>query len=712
MVRGKNALPCGIVLVALLLVCAVEERLHARQELTIAVTSNLEGRFSPDEKDQDSTDQLLLIAQGISEERRTRRVDLYLDLGNAFYPGALSRYSMGSVVMDYLEYFGCDASLVSSRDLGIGAESLAFLQEGKRTRLLSSNLMRGEERMFAPYFLVPADGRAVAVIGISSGRTLVDIAEQQVHNIRLAAEKDALAGALAAVRAARPDARVVLLSGLSVRDTVALLAEFREVDLALCGGDSTGELFEGRTSRIDLADGRSLLFMPNAGGYYLAELVLDGAISVKQVVHRNAAPVAYQDERYREFAERLARWKRKYREEEDVELANTGSREVRLSDESLANLLRDRFNAEVAMVEKNTVTALPQRGAFRRSDVQRAVNQDYGIFVFTLTGDELARVMRAADSPVCRGVENDSVAGYRLEPNRSYRVAATQSAHARVAQILARDIPYRNTWQNVSELIAGDIRGPGTVFATDHAYLDRRFRATIDLYFSNFIDNSLVERSESLEAPPGKPSETYRKWGMENRADVAIFNRFHRFAFTPYMLYVRQDEFYLQNLLRGAFVYTFNLHEIVKPYHKSQCDTVVREVYGERPVVIRETAGSNFVWKTFQAKLGAGFEKPVHEPVSSPRYGVEAIVNLTLPFTDNFSYRLNMDSFFSVQEAGVLRRYIRSDIENGLAYSFNRFLGVSVKHKFYYYYSGVSRELYRDSQILTALDLKTDFKVW
>ncbi len=35
-----------------------------------------------------------------------------------------------------------------------------------------------------------------------------------------------------------------------------------------------------------------------------------------------------------------------------------------------------------------------------------------------------------------------------------------------------------------------------------------------------------------------------------------------------------------------------------------------------------------------------------------------------------------------------------------------------MKRRDFYYYAGVSRELYRDSQIITALDLKTYFKVW
>ncbi|TAL31238.1 MAG: hypothetical protein EPN93_18320, partial [Spirochaetes bacterium] len=596
---------------------------QAGQILTIAVTSNLEGRFSPDEKNQDDTDPLLLIAQGIQAERRAGRADLYLDMGNAFYPGALSKYSMGSVMMDYLEYFGCEASLVSSGDLGIRAESLAFLQEGKKTRLLSANLMKGDARMFAPYVLVPAGGGTVALVGLSSHNARVDVAEERVHNIKLAPESEALGAALAEIRAARPDARVILLSGLGMKDTIALLAAFPGIGLALCGGDGTGALYGGTASRIDLADGRSILCMPDAGGYYLASLELDEKITVRSVVRKEAAPAGPRDMRYLEFTDRLSLWKKKYREEEDIALADTGGREITLDDAKLLALLRERYGAEVAALDKGTLTASTFKGPIRNSDILRGVNQDNAIFIYTLSGDDLRKIMQAADGPELQGIRDDMIAGYPLEAARPYRVASTQAAHARISRILQGDIPYENSWQYVTELLALDLQGEGTVLRDDHAYIERRFRMTVDVVLSNFLDNSLVQRSESLEAPPGKPTETYHKWGMENRIDVTVYNRYHQFIFTPYMLYIKQDELYLQNLLRGTFVYNLNLHEIVKPYHKSQCDTVVRETNGERPVVIRETLGSNFIWKTFSAKLGAGFEKPVHEPVGSPRYGIE-----------------------------------------------------------------------------------------
>jgi hypothetical protein len=42
----------------------------------------------------------------------------------------------------------------------------------------------------------------------------------------------------------------------------------------------------------------------------------------------------------------------------------------------------------------------------------------------------------------------------------------------------------------------------------------------------------------------------------------------------------------------------------------------------------------------------------------------------------------------------------------------NRFLGFSLKHRWFYLYSRDYREEYRNSQVTTSADLKTDFKIW
>ncbi len=109
-------------------------------ELTVIMTSNLEGRVSTREINEDD-DFFLKLGQSILAEKRRSGADVYVDLGNAFYPGPLSRYSFGSVMMDFLESMECSATLISSRDLRIGIDNLEFIKSDKRTVLLSANII-------------------------------------------------------------------------------------------------------------------------------------------------------------------------------------------------------------------------------------------------------------------------------------------------------------------------------------------------------------------------------------------------------------------------------------------------------------------------------------------------------------------------------------------------------------------------------------------
>lgn len=686
-------------------------------DLSLLLTHNLEGRFSLEEKGQDENDPLLVLAQNILAERRSGKADLFLDLGNAFYPGALSKYSFGSAVMDYLNYFGCDATLVSSRDLRIGIDNLEFLQKGRTTRLLSTGIARRGNRLFTPYFIHSKGNTPVAVVGIPSRKIRFDIAEQNLYDVGLLKDASEL-GKIHSELERTGVRHVIALSGLAIRDTMALMAEHPWISIAVCGGDYTGELFTGRAGRVDLADGRSIVILSEKSGYYRLDLSIEAGISVRALSRRIPSPVKTDTPSYRDFANRLTLWKRKFRDEEDRVIADIGPASIPAGDRRFLCLARERFNAEIGLVEQGSIAPVAIRNGVRTSDILNMVNQDFYLFTFRLSGADLKKVSVSDEALLVSGTDGKSVQGYPIVDSRMYRVIAPQASFERVEQVLARDVAYTNSWMNITDLLLDDLKGSRSFLADDCGSLDGRFRATVDFYLSNFFDQALVKKGDDMDEPPGQPSETYRQWGLENRIDITVYNRLHQFVLTPYMLYTvlhtRDDDtyYYQNNLLRGTFVYNLNLHERVKPYHKSQCDTVIRVVNDYRPVVIRETAGANFTGQILSAKFGLGFEKRVHDPVQIPAYGMEAVISARVTFLRHFRYGLTVDSFVSLQGSDTSRRHIRSQIDNALSIAVNRFLGFTLKHRWFYLYSRDYREEYRNSQVTTSADLKTDFKIW
>jgi 2',3'-cyclic-nucleotide 2'-phosphodiesterase (5'-nucleotidase family) len=681
--------------------------------LSVLITSNLQGRSFPGIENQETEDPLLVMGQDVVFER-DQGIDLYLDMGNALYPGILSKYSSGSIMMDFLDYFACDAVLVSSKDLQIGTKNLEFLQKDRKVRLLSSNIVKDGDPIFTPWFTVERGGARIAFLGLSSKKIRFDMAEKDLYGYNLVEEKEALAPLVKAIKKAGVQ-HIILLSGQGLKDTAAILESYPEIEMALCGGDYTGRFWTGKASRLDLADGRSIVMADDSVDYYRLELVIDTGIRVQALEPRKARPISTKNFGYQVFKNRLTLWKEKFREDEDRLVASLSDKEYRADDLHLAQLLRDRFDSEIGIVEEGTLNPLPVKQNVKHSDLLAMVNRDYNIFLFQMTGSELLTVRKENEELVIAGMEPDGellIQGTPVAGARRYRVAATQPAMQKVQRLLGKHVDYSNTWKPVTDLLMEDLKNERIVMRSNFDYLDRRFRTTVDAYLSNFVENSGVRRGEDIETPPGQPADGYTKWGLENKIDITVYNKYHRFVFTPYMLYSRQDDEYLNNILRGTILYDYNLSETVKPYNKFRCDTVVEEVDGERPVLLRETLGVSNVHKHVSGKLGIGFEKEVQDPSRPALYGLELILNAQFPFLSHYTYTFDLDTFSGIRHENGSEWQIRSEIDNAITADFNAHLSISFRHKYFYYYEDVSKENYQNSQFITSLNLKNDWKFW
>jgi len=270
----------------------------------------------------------------------------------------------------------------------------------------------------------------------------------------------------------------------------------------------------------------------------------------------------------------------------------------------------------------------------------------------------------------------------------------------------------------MTDIITEDLQGDRVLLKNDYEYLDRTFRVTLDMFLACSYENSRVKKGDEIFTPPGVPDESYKQLGLESRIDLTVYNNFHQFIFTPYINYFRQNDVYLQNLLRGTLVYNLNLNPFLRPYHKTQVDSVLYEAQNSRPVIMRETVGAEAEYKnqrfSLSGRIGTGFEKQIHDPVRNFFYGLEGMAKVTVYFFTYLSYAMTLDSFFSTDRLASFeksRGLVRSEFVNALSINFNRTVSLSLKHKWFYLYSGEYRERYDYSQIVTSLDFRTDFKM-
>lgn len=686
----------------------------AGENARLLLTSNIQGRSLPEIDNQDVEDPLLILAQNIVDEE-DKGIDLYLDLGNGFYPGVISKFSSGSIMMDFYDFFNCAASLVSSKDLQIGVQNLEFLQKSKNVHLVSANIRRSNGPVFSPYFLKQIGKMPVAFVGISSKRVDFDIAETDLFGTELVDETEALETTLSEINKLGIK-HIVLLSGLRLFHTLNLLETYKNIDMAICGGDYTGSLYKSSASRIDLSDGRSIVMLDRKFDYCTVDLSLKEGIELKSIHPKKAAPIAIYSDAYLSFRRRLTLWKEKYQVELSQYVAEGQVKEYLLDDQRLLQLMRDNFNCEIAIVDMDTINPHPIKKNIDLSDLLKLVNLDYKIFTFRLKGDQVASIAadQEASELVIAGLEKGErikVQGYPLDAKRYYSVAATQSVLKKIKHRLRRHIRFHNSWESVTDILTDDLKSKKVVLRDDYTYLDRKFRTLIDIYLANFITSADVDRGKKIVKPADQPQKSYYKWGFENFIDLTIYNQSHLLVFTPYINYARQDEKYLNNLLRGTALYEYNLNEKIRPYNKFQCDYDIDKIDDQRRILIRETAGGSYYGDYLTGKIGIGFEQDLN-PREVPLYGVETIAGFTYPLFKYLTYTFGIDSFASAKNPDSGAWGIRSEINNTLSIKINTFLAISLKHRYFYLYEIEPDEHYRNSQIFTTLDLQNDWKFW
>lgn len=714
----------------LALVCAISALSFAAgaielrsQTLTLLLTSNIEGRSSV--VADGSKDFLLNLGSSLVYETEKGNVDLYLDLGNGFYPGALSRFSMGAVMMDFFDFFDCASTLVSTKDLRIGIDNLDFLQANKKTKLLSGNIVKKGAPVFEPFFVFEKAGKKIGFAGLSSKNIMVDIAEKNVFDISIDSSDDALARSVSAMKEKGVD-YIVLLSGMSNKDNMGILKKFSDINLIIAGGDNTGSISGGRVQRIDLEGNRTILFLSDKNSYYSVELNLEKKISVREFRPRKITERKTASRKFKEFSERLALWKKEYMKEGDAVIAMADKKGILLDDERIGNLLRHKFNCETAIVAKGSMKGVILSGEVRKNDLIDLANDEFPLFQYYLTGDKLSKLLTVADFHFS-GVYDGSIQGYPIDPQRKYRVVSTQTVFDRVKRTLRDSVPFKNLWVDITGAVESDLKQEKALLSSDYGYLERRFRATVDIKLSNFFD-LLDLAADSGFSAPGSPTASYRQWGLENDIAVVVYNRYHRFLFNPYLNYIEMrkekldeetgetstEKLLIKNLLRGIFEYKLNYFSYVNPYHKSQLDTVVkRDEKGERPAFVREVAGANFTYGNLEGKLGAGFERKINDPKEDPVWGFETYLFWKYGILRYFTYSIKYDSFIAKSEKEDREGgYIRSELTNALEYKITNLIGVSLKHRWYYYKTEAEEKSYNYKQYLVSLDVKTDFKLF
>lgn len=376
----------------------------------------------------------------------------------------------------------------------------------------------------------------------------------------------------------------------------------------------------------------------------------------------------------------------------------------------LGALARRDLRCEVAIVSPLSVKPERFQGRLSPGMLRERIFDDYRIFWYKLSGEELEQISRKDAQLMLSGLKAGQIQGYPLAARQEYLVCSSQRVLERVEKLLGKRYSARNSWLSHGSLAANRIRNREFVSTAELAHeADQLWRFRLEGQLSNLIENAAVENEIQQKTPPGQPRASYLRYGLENMLDFYFYNRYHEFILSPYINYARQDALYLQNLLRGSFTYNYHPDFFLHPYHKSQIDTVVRVVNNQRPTLIRETIGLQLNIAQISGRLGFGFEKKILDPVDIPFWGLEVTTKYSFTLWQKIVYRFSLDSFFSTYELRG-RWQIRSELTNTLTFLFYEPLSFSLRYRRFYFYSLPERRIY-DARIFTiSADLRTNLK--
>jgi hypothetical protein len=474
---------------------------------------------------------------------------------------------------------------------------------------------------------------------------------------------------------------------------------------------------------MHLSDGREILSLYGKNRYYTVQLDVGENISVKSFVPHEPQPYEVQDSAYDDFVTRLAIWKSSYIEEESKPITDLGTRSISLTTETMGDLMRDRLKTEIAILPSDAVAQTSLGGKIFSYDLMLDFNDDYLLFTYRLTGDEINSIyqsppLTAYGTLQIVGFNGTSISGQPVSGGRMYTVSSSHLVYRRVREMLNREISVVNTWSSSYDVVAADLAKTRVLAHDNFNYLEDRWGMIIALNLANTVQFVTVSQGNNITAPTGMPTYSYTQWGLEDTVDFTFYNARHTIEFTPYINYVREDvpdqnnniqRNYLENILRGTLLYKYHTSDTIQPYEKTVCETAVSEVNGLRPTLLRETAGSELTYQFIKFNLGAGFEKMIYDYPLRPVYGIETITDIHYTFFNKLTPAFTWDEFWG-RDFEYNRFQIRSDFSLSLTLKLNDYLNLVAKREYYYLYSAQVGQLYIDTQTTLSINLITEFK--
>jgi hypothetical protein len=581
-------------------------------------TWNIQGEVAADTASPEG-ERLRSEWERLAEAGRDSAV-MIVDLGNTFYPGALSRFSYGSLMGELLNRTHVAVKAVGIKDFFQGRERLAVLRERAGYAFLSSNLIDKKTRrpLWDPVVTRSPGGICVRIVSALSPKEAAASKPLSLDGVKIADPVSCLKEHLATFPdRARPF--TICLCDKQTLDEYPALQDLDGIDLFACGMPKFDPARSRSPRETLLANGRRILYVPPfSEGVGMLVLTAEEGMPARpaEFTIQRAAGVQPSSRQSPFFSDLVGKWTALYLKEKGAVVARMDEPLVKNQVAAVGNLLRERTGADLACLEASLITEARLAGSVTGRDLDRLITSSPDLLVWKLSGSDIGRARRV-DGVQWVGID----AGSGVAGREMYSVVITENAFSLITEALGGGGGFpkpRYLFTSITEAVADQLSSRKSK-TYDFNGLGRRWRRSGEASAEVSAQSMTVGNRRGIDGLSGVSYEPYSNWNINLKVPLSIHNAWHRFDVSTDIDYASSEASIERNFLELKLDYGFNPNFPINAYASADYQSfIVKEPGTDMPVRMRTTAGAMTEQGEWTFKLGFGAEKLLSSPRGDP----------------------------------------------------------------------------------------------
>ena len=558
---------------------------------------------------------------GLIRKLQTFEPAIVLDAGDALGPNAMSRFDGGATMCAAMNRAKYAAMVVGNHDLSLGWDVLETRQKEIDFPMLAANLVRKDGGTPLPgYTMVKAGDVQAGIIGVLGPQVAHKIDPGHLSGLRVG-DPVKVVDSLAVVLREKKAQCVIVLAHMDETSALNFAREVEGVDLIVAGGFSDLDRGLRVPGLIRLVNGLTLVVAPGNGvsiGRVVLHLSQDSEGNMKVVdVVAEQIPVDRSVEPDPEVEQLVNDLRQRYEQVASQKIGQISGKTYRDQGRIVTGLMRRYLDSEVGIINRGGLGLVPSNRVLKVGHIDHLVPFDDRLVKMRLTGAQLLSIFRRSQNApqeemrlIFSGLEKNTINGRPIQKNESYRVVVVEflanggdgyGEFRKGTDVVFTGMPLR-------QMVVYALRDTQAVlvprkFATLRSDGIWHMNWTVKGAFNrNYIDGTTLAYRAQRERVSFLSGKTSLAWNTTMNLMV-VRDMGKQLLTLDQSLVIGQVGTAFDNLTRSEdqmetdLIYRYRTQSVADPFVLAGYSTALREVEGQRPRLLRGSAG-------FQRRFG------------------------------------------------------------------------------------------------------------